>query len=130
MVKAKAIKSFLIMIVLIVLGVYGIRHLKYYKPFDSTLWKSADSSQHDSQDRTPKQYMLKAAISTIEKLQTKEKITSELGPGENTGYFIDQNRDMIYYLGPERSIFSIDSEWLLIWFDDNDVILKYEIVTD
>jgi hypothetical protein len=37
---------------------------------------------------------------------------------------------MHYYLGPERGLFRIDSEWLFIDFDDQGVVERYSIYRD
>jgi len=70
----------------------------------------------------------------IEKKQLDSLLENEvidlLGePLTNCGYFLSSGRDMIYHLGPERSLMRIDSEWLLIWVE-NDHVKKYEIRTD
>ena len=45
------------------------------------------------------------------------------------GHFSSDKEDMIYYLGPERGLIGIDSEWLLMWLE-NDVVVKTEIARD
>lgn len=46
-------------------------------------------------------------------------------------YFQSTGRDLIYITGPERdSLFGIDSEWLLIWLDENGIYKRHAIVTD
>lgn len=44
------------------------------------------------------------------------------------GYFNEDNR-FVYYLGPERGLISIDSEWLILDFVDGVVVDCY-ITTD
>ena len=61
---------------------------------------------------------------------SKEQVIAMLGqPEQGCKYFTNTKRDMIYFLGPERGLFSIDSEWLLIWFD-NGKVNKYELAID
>jgi hypothetical protein len=60
----------------------------------------------------------------------KSEIIILLGSGSDSEYFKSSERDLLYILGPERSYISIDSEWLLLWFDENDILIKYEIRTD
>ncbi|WP_144697757.1 hypothetical protein [Fictibacillus phosphorivorans] len=38
--------------------------------------------------------------------------------------------NIVYYLGDESGYPSIDSEWLLFWFDENDRVTKFEVTTD
>lgn len=45
-----------------------------------------------------------------------------LGDETNTDYFKEVN-NIVYYLGDERGFISIDSEWLVIMFD-NDVVVE------
>ena len=40
------------------------------------------------------------------------------------------NHDLIYVLGPERGLISIDHEWLLIDFDSSGKVSKVEVATD
>ncbi|KMK75542.1 hypothetical protein [Alkalihalobacillus pseudalcaliphilus] len=57
-----------------------------------------------------------------------DEIVSLLGDPDENGYFAD-DMTMVYYLGPERSFISIDSEWLVISIEDNKA-QHYEIRTD
>lgn len=60
---------------------------------------------------------------------TEAEILSLLGPHDNAlGYFQAEDR-YVYYLGPERGLFSMDSEWLLIDFTDG-VVSAYSVTTD
>lgn len=59
-------------------------------------------------------------------LSTKE-VEVLLGKPPKTGYFKDY--DYVYWLGPERSTFSIDSEWLGIKFQ-NGVVVKVDLLSD
>ena len=52
---------------------------------------------------------------------TEEEIVSLLGSDNNDyGYFNEPNR-YVYYLGTERGLISIDSEWLILDFTDGTV---------
>lgn len=57
----------------------------------------------------------------------KEQLNSLLGVPEKTNYF--KEYDYVYYLGPERSYFSVDSEWLGIKFK-NDLVSEVKILKD
>ena len=52
--------------------------------------------------------------------RTIDQVKSLLGEPEDTGYFKDY--EMVYWLGPERGLFSIDSEWLVINLDSNNLV--------
>ncbi|RRN74255.1 hypothetical protein EI200_02840 [Peribacillus simplex] len=61
--------------------------------------------------------------------KTKEEVITLLGSPTETEYFKEKD-DVVYYLGAERGIISIDSEWLVIWFDGNEQAVKFELRTD
>ena len=50
------------------------------------------------------------------------------GPNNDYGYFNADDR-YVYYMGPERGLISIDSEWLILDFTDGVVSNSY-ITTD
>ena len=63
--------------------------------------------------------------------QSRVELENILGPTLDTPYFKSTGRDLIYVTGPERdSFFGIDSEWLLIWVDENGIYKRHAIVTD
>ena len=52
-----------------------------------------------------------------------------LGSHDNDyGYFVENDR-FVYCLGPERGLFRIDREWLIIDFADG-IVVDYAITTD
>ena len=57
----------------------------------------------------------------------KNDLEDLLGKPPKTDYFKDY--EYVYWLGPERGLFGIDSEWLAIKFKDGNVI-KVEILRD
>lgn len=60
---------------------------------------------------------------------TAQEVVDLLGPHDNiAGYFVQEDR-YVYYLGPERGWMSIDSEWLLIDFE-NGVVVDHAITRD
>lgn len=60
---------------------------------------------------------------------TEADVTMLLGVHNNDyGYFNEPNR-YVYYMGPERGLFSIDSEWLILDFTDG-VVSDCYITTD
>ena len=59
----------------------------------------------------------------------ESEILALLGNHDNdSGYFSSENR-FVYRLGMERGFISIDSEWLIIDFDDG-IVTGYFITTD
>jgi len=59
---------------------------------------------------------------------TRPEVVALLGPARDTPYFSDW--DLVYLLGPERGMFSIDSEWLVIRFGPNGRVSEYRVVRD
>ncbi len=51
-----------------------------------------------------------------------------LGEPTRTGYF--RQYDLVYWLGPERGLFSIDSEWLVMLTDSAGRVTEAKLVTD
>ena len=94
------------------------------RAFDAALWQ--DPSQVDNGIRI----RMVDDLLTRHQLQgmTHEKIVELLGNPEDTPYFRDW--DLVYWLGPERSFFSIDSEWLVIRLDPQGRVAEYRVVTD
>jgi hypothetical protein len=92
------------------------------RAFDSERWKIKEGRRTEMVDDL-------VGKKVLDKL-TKEQVIHLLGdPLKDNPYFVSTGRDMIYHLGRERNPLGVDSEWLLIWLDDNKVT-KYEIVTD
>ena len=60
---------------------------------------------------------------------TIDEVKTLLGAPTKTSYFQEDN-NIVYYLGNERGLISIDSEWLVIDFDDIKEVVKYEVVRD
>ncbi|MED1604964.1 hypothetical protein P4U90_06455 [Cytobacillus kochii] len=101
---------------LISLLVYNEVHAK----FNEMDWRNNPHERVEMIDDLLNTYDLKNRHynEVIEKLGT---------PTENTYFKSDNN--IVYYLGNERSIISIDSEWLIITFKDHRVA-HYELKTD
>lgn len=59
---------------------------------------------------------------------TQEEVITLLGQSTDTEYFKTEN-NMVYYLGPERGLISIDSEWLVLEMQENQ-ITKVSILCD
>jgi hypothetical protein len=102
----------------------------YANEFDQSTWLHLKSADYVHNDITPRQKMLAAVVAKLPG-STRAQLEQSLGPSLETGYFMSTGRDLIYVLGPERdTLFGIDSEWLLIWLDENGVFARYEIARD
>ena len=60
--------------------------------------------------------------------KTRAQVTEILGKPPATDYRSDW--DLVYWLGPERGFLGIDSEWLVVKLDQNDVVADVKMVHD
>jgi hypothetical protein len=60
--------------------------------------------------------------------RSRADIVALLGEPPRTGYFVEY--DLVYWLGPERGLMSIDSEWLVMRLDPNGRVADFRLVTD
>jgi hypothetical protein len=101
------------------------------RPFSSAEWKTAHSSDWREGGVSVREEMLHDLMTRILPGKTRAEIEDLLGSSLVTPYFRSINKDLIYYLGPERgSAANIDSEWLLIWLDSAGRYHHYRIVND
>lgn len=117
-------------IIIVFLGLVGLfifkPHIKSYlnrKTFNSAEW--ASDAANNSGVRLQMIDSLQESHHLLGK--AKSEIDALLGVPPKTGYF--KNYDYVYWLGSERSIFSIDSEWLVIKFQ-NDLVIETKVVSD
>ena len=60
--------------------------------------------------------------------KNRSELVAMLGAPPETGYFRDW--DLVYPLGAERGLFSIDSEWLVVRLDQSGDAIDARVVTD
>lgn len=102
----------------------------YDKAFDRGVWLDPASASDVNENITPRQKMLADVVSKLPS-QNRSALEMMLGTSLDTGYFKESGRDLIYLTGPQRdSFFGIDSEWLLIWLDENGIYKRHAIVSD
>jgi len=103
------------------LAAWGLHYLPVL-PFSSARWKAAPD------DRT-RVHMVDALLWTHRlKGMRRAEVIALLGQDPQSGYFADW--DLVYYLGPERGLFAIDSEWLVLRFDKDGRVSEWKVVTD
>lgn len=95
------------------------------RAFHSEDWKAVDRNELGY----PRLHMVDHLISS-EQLggKSKQEVISMLGPPTDTSYFSDW--DAVYWLGPERGLLRIDSEWLVIRYDDLGMVDEYQLMSD
>ena len=59
---------------------------------------------------------------------TRAEVAGMLGEPTKTAKFGDW--DLVYWIGPERAFFSIDSEWLVIRLNADGLVAESHIVRD
>jgi hypothetical protein len=96
--------------------------------FDSAQWKEADASGKKPFVRLEMADHLIASRALYGK--TREEILGLLGEPSKSGKAYFPEYDFVYWLGPERSFISIDSEWLAIKLDSTGQVRAYELTTD
>jgi len=93
--------------------------------FDSAEWKAHPEPWSDGYRLS----MVNALLLTHDlKSMTREEIVDLLGEPRRTMYFYDW--DLVYILGPQRGLFQIDSEWLVIRVAPGEKATEYAIVND
>jgi hypothetical protein len=60
--------------------------------------------------------------------KSRVEVEKLIGIPPPTEYF--RSYDLVYWLGPERSFFGIDSEWLGVRFDSNQRVVEATLLRD
>ena len=58
----------------------------------------------------------------------RERVVALLGEPPRTGYF--SQYDLVYWMGPERGLVRLDSEWLVFRLDVQGRVSEYRVVRD
>ena len=91
--------------------------------FDTAKWMDARHSVDVHRNRMADDVLRRYGLVGM----SHEEIDNLLGAPTETDYFSDY--DYVYWLGPHRHIFGIDSEWLCIDFE-NDVVVRADMRVD
>jgi len=126
-------------------GADVIRGMAAQREFNSTAWKAAAWSRRAATRATTRgdswppedRLLMIADLIAAQRLdgRSREEVRNLLGPpdgAEGTGYGKGYFRGWgsVYYLGPERGMFGIDAEWLVINYDHVGRVSAYRIVHD
>ena len=111
------------------LGAWLYQHMTDSSPtFDHEMWLSG--TRDDISVEAPR---LRMADSLVEQGilvgLSRTQIDTMLGPQTSTQKFRPEY-DYVYWLGPERSYISIDSEWLVLKLDSQGNVSEVRIVRD
>lgn len=106
---------------LLLAAVIGVFVYRYDHTFRAQRWREEPGERTDMIDDLLQKQQLVG--------MTEADILDLLGPHDNDlGYFQADDR-YVYYLGPERGLFSMDSEWLLLDFTGG-VVSEVALTTD
>jgi hypothetical protein len=95
-------------------------------PFDQTVW----IANPDSTEMNPIRLRMVDDLLTKHNFlgMSRKQIDDLLGPRAPTDKF--QNWDLVYWLGPERGSFRLDSEWLVFRFDNDGRVKEFKHLRD
>lgn len=113
--------SAILALLLVVTGLAGCR---LGTAFDGAAWR--DEAQAREGVRRPMADRLLLTRALLEK--SRAEVLAKLGPPTETGKF--RQWDLVYWIGPERGYFSIDSEWLVLGLDSAGRVVEAQIATD
>lgn len=121
--KAKRINYtiFFVLIIIISIPITMLTLHKYRSKFTTEKWIQNPRKRSKLVDNLLSRYDLIG--------MSKEEIISLLGEDSGQEAYFKEENNFVYYLGDERGLISIDSEWLIIEFSDG-VVNKVEITTD
>ncbi len=116
-------KKFLsiIFLIILIIALLGVGFHKYRSNFNTKKWIEDPSKRVNIVDDLISNYKL-MGMSKTEVMKLLREPTEE-------AYFKEEN-NIVYYLGNERGFISIDSEWLVLHFDEQGKVNKYQILTD
>jgi len=96
-------------------------------PFDSAAWQLGADPLYGSE--APRLRLADGLVQSKSLLgRSSSDVAAMLGPPSKTSKF--REFDLVYWLGPERSFVSIDSEWLVIRLGADGRVSDVQIVTD
>lgn len=93
------------------------------QPFDAAEWKADIGGTHGARhDMVPRMIAWNSLVGL-----PRDEVIEMLGES-NTDYF--REYDLVYRVGDERSLISLDSEWLVIRFGADGTVSEARLVND
>lgn len=105
---------------------YGVIVGSNFARFDPVSWRAPDATSWND-DTSARNKMLRHLVVGVLPGKSRDEVVALLGPSPETPYFAGVDKDLIYPLGPREGFFGNESEWLLIWFDDEGRFERYEV---
>lgn len=115
---------------LLVMGAVAVGcafYLRYWdqgRQFNAKAWHDAALVEQGIRLEMADRLIVRAIL----KGKSRAEVVAMLGEPPPTEYF--RNWDLVYWIGPERSFFSIDSEWLVFRLGPDGRVVEYRIVRD
>lgn len=94
------------------------------RPFDAAAWQADANVGSGVRQAMADRLLARSALIG----KTRSEVVALLGEPPETGYF--RRWHVVYWLGPERGFFSIDSEWLVLRFGASGRVAEARLVTD
>ena len=113
----------LVLVVVIVGCAFELRYLPI-RPFDAEMWRHTQASGSTIRLSMVEWLVRSGRLDGL----TRPQLLELLGPPTDSAYF--QDWDLVYLLGPERGLYGIDSEWLVIRLGPDGCVAEYEIARD
>lgn len=99
---------------------------RHYRDFNPTAWRENVATNPMWPPRLRRVDDLLARHSLMGR--TRTEVEQLLGPADRTDCV--REWDLVYWLGPERGLIRIDSEWLVLRLDPQQRVSEYRIARD
>jgi hypothetical protein len=94
------------------------------RTFDAVAWRQVQRADDETRLQMVESLLRSGRLNGL----TRAQAVALLGPPDGGDYFSDW--DLVYWLGPERGMIRIDSEWLVIRFDQHGRVSQYKVARD
>lgn len=94
------------------------------RAFDSVVWQDETHVKQGARLEMADRLIARRALLG----KSRAEVVGMLGEPSATAKFGDW--DLVYWLGPERGYFSIDSEWLVLRLAENGLVIDNRLVRD
>jgi hypothetical protein len=93
--------------------------------FDAVAWRGVQRTDDETRLQMVDALLRSGRLNGL----TRPQVVALLGPPDSGDYFRDRD-NLVYWLGPERGIMRIDSEWLVIRVGPDGRVSRYELARD
>ena len=96
------------------------------RSFDANAWRNVQTVHDERRLHMVDALMRGRQLDRLKRAQ----VLKLLGPPETKTNMGESESDLVYWLGPERGLIRIDSEWLVIGFGPDDRVSRYRVTRD